>query len=731
MNTDAKMKNTSRKRLFSHRISSSTLLFGSSSFRIGDRSSAILRRCRSFEMITRTQLVLLLVIMISLPVRSLAESALQDELEYSDSTNGLQQQPFTFTRLAPNKSSATPNARSTGDLKSHDFHSNSPANSSESFRALQPFTSRRLKATNSTQTTVVKSTTASTIKATAALSIGDLLLQPLPKSLEYHSPNESNANHTGGQSTTNNQTLAIELHPLDSQKWDASTSKPAFGSPTEQHSVMINHGGGAISTVRRSLLNNGPFVHHLQVGFPSGEEHFAPIEFDQINFNDDFTPPPPMPPPTRSQPHPDADLAPLSPLPSPLPPSTLSYRTGSTVKPHLPQRHLPLLPKRIGFAAIQPENHSRRGNSINKPLNRGGLNRPSDRPINSSPTPPSSPSPQHSHGNYPPMGNIGSLRPADLPNYAELSFFGYSLDQKANAQNDGGPNGREFSNKDQYTHDDPPLEPLQRRPLFSERLPPNAHPQNHQPAINPNNANHNQPNNFPLIVPNRRARDFEQFDKPPLNVFQFEKMHQYERNGNAFQPAAPPPTRHAPHHSNNNHNGNHNQAPPANEFHLSNFFSRDAEDAQPPSSPPTELFSLFDQPPFGNGNGYQMPFDNRYTSNAGNGFNAIPSGRNQLLQRRKLSTPSQANGPLLNEISNNQLGYGYPNYNVFKSDDDLGGAKWPKIFKFTDGRVNLNDFERDKKLGKVLFTKSAEDGEFFEHVRRDSFLILHGGSFQY
>lgn len=87
-------------------------------------------------------------------------------------------------------------------------------------------------------------------------------------------------------------------------------------------------------------------------------------------------------------------------------------------------------------------------------------------------------------------------------------------------------------------------------------------------------------------------------------------------------------------------------------------------------------------------------------------------------QRRRLTT---------NSVHDNTLGYGYPSYTYYKGEDEAA-TKWPKIFKFTDGRVNLSDFERSKKLGKIKFTKK---NDYFDDIRRDSFLILHGGAYNY
>lgn len=66
-----------------------------------------------------------------------------------------------------------------------------------------------------------------------------------------------------------------------------------------------------------------------------------------------------------------------------------------------------------------------------------------------------------------------------------------------------------------------------------------------------------------------------------------------------------------------------------------------------------------------------------------------------------------------------------------------GGQKiWPKIFRFTDGRANLAEFERQKK---VRLSQMSNNGEnqidaapiIFDGrpLKRRSFLILHGGIF--
>lgn len=62
-------------------------------------------------------------------------------------------------------------------------------------------------------------------------------------------------------------------------------------------------------------------------------------------------------------------------------------------------------------------------------------------------------------------------------------------------------------------------------------------------------------------------------------------------------------------------------------------------------------------------------------------------------------------------------------------DNELG--PWPKIFRFTDGRINLHDFEREKKRSRVKFSQkmSKSKSQALYNIKRESFLILHGGTF--
>uniref|UniRef100_T1KV49 Uncharacterized protein n=1 Tax=Tetranychus urticae TaxID=32264 RepID=T1KV49_TETUR len=136
---------------------------------------------------------------------------------------------------------------------------------------------------------------------------------------------------------------------------------------------------------------------------------------------------------------------------------------------------------------------------------------------------------------------------------------------------------------------------------------------------------------------------------------------------------------------------------------------------------------------------FETPFLPINPTSSANGGQRTPHG----FQRRRLTNNHNHNNlgaygnpnhhtssppPPVNNLNDNSIGNGYPSYNIYKGgDDDDAGVKWPKIFKFTDGRVNLSEFERNKKSGKIKFL-NKEDAHFAD-VRRDSFLILHGGAY--
>ena len=286
-----------------------------------------------------------------------------------------------------------------------------------------------------------------------------------------------------------------------------------------------------------------------------------------------------------------------------------------------------------------------------------------------------------------------NVKPADLPNFAELSFFGYRSEQNA---------PRSFNDREHYTTNNNNLNFYNREGGFNggNNMPPPPPPPpmaNQQPPVNgnrepPNGSPRNEFNfNLPFFANERR-------NQPPNN------NELYQFFDTPFMPINPPPPPPPPLHNMNNLNNIH--------YNHQTMHHHNGDNHQ-------LNHQIFHHQPMDNeiGNGPLHPIN-------------TPNGH---FQRRKLTLSNGNTAPALNEISNNNLGFGYPSYGLYKGDEEAG-IKYPKIFKFVDGRVNLNDFEKEKKLGKIEFGKSvAEDGnEYqFEHVRRDLFLILHGGSFSY
>lgn len=60
----------------------------------------------------------------------------------------------------------------------------------------------------------------------------------------------------------------------------------------------------------------------------------------------------------------------------------------------------------------------------------------------------------------------------------------------------------------------------------------------------------------------------------------------------------------------------------------------------------------------------------------------------------------------------------------------LGHMQYPKIFRFNEERVNIEDFDRQKKIRFYNLNKK-EQNELLEpeNVKRNELLILHGGIF--
>ena len=670
-----------------------------------------------------------------------ASSSLSETLEFSDSVPGFEHHEFQSLRIKPlstdklaaaNKSTITKVTTSATlaatllkkvglpstskyDLPpsiSYNTNSNKTILNSVLIKRIsrQPPTSATLIANNliaTTQPTYDETDLfkKQTIKANGLTASNGKLLRISKKKKAKQSPIFKSSNYHFNSSSlllnvpTSTPLTAAEIE--NSNELTSSSLAPNAGvQATEQisHSVMINHGGGAVSTIRRTSLNSGPSFEHLQIGFPNNmpNGNFANEPFLNNNFgNIDLTPPPlpqlvnnnnnnennnnnNLPPPSQSlpkaiqQPRDDEQSLP----PSIAKPIAIysSNRNNGRLRPlrgaHKKQLHV----NRRKSAALVKDNEL---NNQIVPVSVGIPNTFQN-------------------------SNFKNVRPQDLPNFAELSFFGYRSDPQDTP--------RLFNEREHYT-------------------------------TNNNNNNLNKPFNHH----NNNENNF---------------------NSNNLPPPPPPPIVTS---NNQNHNNvpsvNNNNNSPRNEFNfnLHPFFSNERRNPSPPNN--NDFYQFFDTPfmPVNpsnvhnnlnsfnyhtnhqtmhhhNGDNHQLnhqifhhnpPALDNELGNNNSPLHPINTPNGQFFQRRKLTLSNGNAAPAINEISNNNLGYGYPSYNVYKGDED---AKWPKIFKFTDGRVNLNDFEKEKKLGKIEFGKGIpEDGSeyTFEHVRRDLFLILHGGSFNY
>lgn len=464
---------------------------------------------------------------------------------------------------------------------------------------------------------------------------------------------------------------------IDNNDLTSSSLAPSGLQATEQHvhyNSIINHGGGAISTIRRTL-NSGsaPSIEHLQIGFPPPNNAYSNDAFPNFPaLNLDFTPPP-IPQPNKP---------PLNSINHQQPPSQ-SVAPPKLIQQPPHDEQPPVITQPTIYSSNRNNGRLRGAHKKQIHVNRrksAALLK--DNELNNQIVPVSVGIPN----------SFQNVKPADLPNFAELSFFGYRSDQDTprsfNEREHYSTNNNNNNNNNNFNHEN----------HHYNNLPPAIVS---QPPIPNSNNNNNQPQNSSPRL-NGPSNEFN-FNLHPF--FSNERRNQPNNNDlyqffdSPFMPINPPNIHNINTFSNIHHGDNH-QNHQLNHHHQINHQI------------------------------YHQPIDNEINNGPLHPINTPPNG--QFFQRRKLTLSNGNTAPPLNEISNN-LGYGYPSYSVYKGDEEAG-IKYPKIFKFVDGRVNLNDFEKEKKLGKIEFGKSvAEDGNeyTFSHVRRDLFLILHGGSFSY
>lgn len=67
---------------------------------------------------------------------------------------------------------------------------------------------------------------------------------------------------------------------------------------------------------------------------------------------------------------------------------------------------------------------------------------------------------------------------------------------------------------------------------------------------------------------------------------------------------------------------------------------------------------------------------------------------------------------------------------IIKSKTPNKSRDYPKIFRFTSDRVNLAEFDTKKKMNENYLTLAKGDELDSDKVKRNKFLILHGGVFE-
>lgn len=117
---------------------------------------------------------------------------------------------------------------------------------------------------------------------------------------------------------------------------------------------------------------------------------------------------------------------------------------------------------------------------------------------------------------------------------------------------------------------------------------------------------------------------------------------------------------------------------------------------------------------------------------------SLPFGLNHLPHLLGFQSSSPFDGPQRGDQSAHSNHHALPSSDSESVTSSAGGQKvWPKIFRFTDGRISLEDFEKQKKirlsnknkLGTENHIESAPIMFDGRQLKRKSFLILHGGIF--
>lgn len=104
---------------------------------------------------------------------------------------------------------------------------------------------------------------------------------------------------------------------------------------------------------------------------------------------------------------------------------------------------------------------------------------------------------------------------------------------------------------------------------------------------------------------------------------------------------------------------------------------------------------------------------------------------NQQIQQSSQQSLNQSPNAASQALGDQEMGSARQ-ASATSSSSALGEKEWPKIFRFTDGRANLSEFEREKKirLSKNNHVDNQIDSQVIfdgRPLRRKSFLILHGG----
>lgn len=129
------------------------------------------------------------------------------------------------------------------------------------------------------------------------------------------------------------------------------------------------------------------------------------------------------------------------------------------------------------------------------------------------------------------------------------------------------------------------------------------------------------------------------------------------------------------------------------------------------------------QPPFQFPDYVRDPFPDRISG--GSTASTVSGGR-----RPSRRPPRPASSGTRTKVTKQNQSEPKDKPRTFKSKAPNKSRNYPKIFRFNPDRVNLAEFDTKKKMNENYLSLAKGDELDFDKVKRNKFLILHGGVFE-